>query len=94
MKKELIIGIILALSFAACKTPKITQQPKKLFSEGKIKTELYKDVLTAQPSLLSVNFSRITLDLAFNGRAMAVKGSIKIKKYSLISISIQPMPGF
>jgi hypothetical protein len=90
MKKELIIGIILVFLFSACKTPKIVEQPKKLLPEGK----LYKEVLTVQSSLSSVNFSRINLNLAFNGKALSVKGYMKIKKDSIISISIQPMLGF
>lgn len=90
MKKVLIFAILSVFLFAACKTAKIVEQPKKLTHDGK----LYKEVLTAQSSLSSVNFSKINLDLAFNGKAMAVKGAMKIKKDSIISISIQPVLGF
>lgn len=90
MKKALYIVISLAL-LVGCKTTKNIQ--KTSGKDSSPVAELIEKVVKTQPQFTSANVSKMSVTLNINSREVSVSASCKIKKDSLIHLSIQPFMG-
>lgn len=90
MKKLLYIFLSVAL-LTACKTTKTVQ--KTTGKETSRVAELIEKVKKTQPQFTTANVSKMSVSFNLNNREVNVSASCKIKKDSLIHLSIQPFMG-
>lgn len=92
MKKQIIIFTVFALLiFSACKTTRSVT--KKEVNAGNPVAQLIEQVQKAQPQFKTANVSKMAMEFNINERKVNVSATCKIKKDSVIYLSIQPFMG-
>jgi hypothetical protein len=83
--------LIMLLGFSACRTTKTLSKPT-LKSENPV-AQVISQVQKAQPQFKTANVSKMSMALEMGDRKVNVSASCKIKKDSLLYLSIQPFLG-
>ncbi len=85
------ITILLAiLAFASCKT---TKNVTSISESTKSVTSLVEKILKAEPQFTTANVSKMSIAVEMTGRNVNANATCKIRKDSLIHLSIQPFMG-
>lgn len=90
-KKYLLFLAIVVLVFVSCKSKQVVVQKQ---IENKPLFELIEKTESAQPQFSTVNVSKMSMALNIDGRAFTVSASCKIKRDSVMHLSVQPIAGF
>lgn len=90
-KKYLLFLGVLSLVFVSCKSKQAIVQKQV---ENKPLLELIDKTEMAQPQFNTVNVSKMSMALNIDGRAFSVSASCKIKRDSVMHLSVQPIAGF
>ncbi|VBB47306.1 conserved exported hypothetical protein [uncultured Paludibacter sp.] len=91
-----ISAILIIITFAACgTTKKITQQPPVETPKITINSavEMVKTLEENQPSFLSANASKMSVDVNFKGREMSMGAACQLVTDSAIHLSLMPFMG-
>ncbi|MGB4413367.1 MAG: DUF4292 domain-containing protein [Paludibacter sp.] len=90
-KKNLLFFLLLTVLFTACKTK---QQIAKPLTERSPVDELIDKMQKAEPQFTTANVSKMNMTMNLQGRTFNVSATCKIRKDSVMHISIQPAFGF
>jgi len=91
MIKKSIVFLLLTVLFTACKTK---QQIAKPLTERSPVDELIDKMQKAEPQFTTANVSKMNMTMNLQGRTFNVSATCKIRKDSVMHISIQPAFGF
>ena len=83
----------IVMIFSGCNIQKKATKNKSISVEQTSSENIIKSAISAQPNFNSMNISKLTMSLDYNGINFNVKGTLRIKTDSVVSLGIQPALG-
>lgn len=92
--KTLIISLsVILMIFSGCNIQKKNTKVKGTSAESANVNNVIKSAIEAQPDFKTMNISKLTMSMEYNGITFNVKGTLRIKTDSIVSLGIQPALG-
>lgn len=92
-KSFILLSFVLFVSCKATKTLAKTELTISSSSDSSLSSDFIAKVQLAQPSFSTANMSKVSIALKFDNKEMTVAASCKIRRDSVIYLSIQPLMG-